>query len=256
MNQFIDLELTVSDGDVPRCRDIDLGAFLEYSRPRDVRKLIKQELKSGNLNDYDARAVLARTTVSQPTSGSDGLPSVQREVVEYRLTREAALFVASKSDTKRGTLILNELIRVFSEYTAINADKVFSSQYLEQRLLEVDNRRAWEVTWDESVLRPICRLYGWPVYSKGRMFAPLSSVINRVYRYILGDAVVNELKRRIPKPQRGKNWHQLLQDKVREMLGGDLSDVRLIAQQSLSVDEFWMRMSHHFRGTGIQKEWW
>lgn len=92
--------------ETPRCRDVDLGKFLGYSRPRDVRKLIERELKAKNLNDSHVRAVVARTD-NGPKHEAFGNGKV---VTEYWLTEIGALFVVSRSETKIGADILHRLI--------------------------------------------------------------------------------------------------------------------------------------------------
>lgn len=104
--EFLGLQIAVgafNDG-VPRCRDIDLGAFLGYARPRKVRELIEREQKTGNLNDSDVRPVVGRSR----TDGQN--PAFGREVTEYWLTEEAALFVAARAETATGAQVLKALI--------------------------------------------------------------------------------------------------------------------------------------------------
>lgn len=110
--EFLGLAIATDafDDGLSRCRDLDLGSFLRYSRPRDVRKIIEKELKAKNLNDFDVRAVAARVTANgRPRKdGSRAVPAAT--VTEYWLTEEASLYVASRSDTKLGAAILRELI--------------------------------------------------------------------------------------------------------------------------------------------------
>jgi len=111
--EFMGLQIASNafDDDVPRCRDVDLGKFLGYSRPRKVRELIERELKAKNLNDIDVRPVVGRVTAGgRPRKDGTAIPSVEADVTEYWLTESAALFVASRSETKIGAAILHRLI--------------------------------------------------------------------------------------------------------------------------------------------------
>lgn len=91
-----------------RVRDVDLGEWLELSRPRDIRKEIKKLLNRGNLNDFDICAVQAQ--IQQPG----------RPATEYWLTEQAALFVVARSDQPKGVLALKILITVFDEFRSAN----------------------------------------------------------------------------------------------------------------------------------------
>jgi len=106
--QFMGLEIVVdvAEDSVPRCRDIDLGQFLGYSRPRKVRELIERERAAGNLNDSDVCPVAGHPNRD---------PVFKRTAVEYWLTEQAALFVAARSETKTGADVLKALIDAYSQ---------------------------------------------------------------------------------------------------------------------------------------------
>lgn len=99
---------------VPRVRDIDLGAFLGMAKPANIRQTIAKYLREKKLNDYDVvtRRVLPN---SEPRSAMFKQPSV-----EYWLTEGAALFVAARSETDRGTQALQMLIAVFDDWKKSN----------------------------------------------------------------------------------------------------------------------------------------
>jgi len=104
-DQFgLEIVVGVVAGDkAPRCRDIDLGKFLGYSRPRDIRKQIEKALSDGFLNYSDICAVPARVKT--------GVASVS--VDEYWLTESAALFIAARAETATGAEVLKALIKVY-----------------------------------------------------------------------------------------------------------------------------------------------
>jgi hypothetical protein len=111
--KFGGLEISVSgfnDG-LSRVRDIDLGEWLELSRPRNIRKEIKKLLSDKFLNDYDVRSIRERT---------QKIGIAERTVTEYWLTEQAALFVVARSDQPKGVLALKMLITVFDEFRSAN----------------------------------------------------------------------------------------------------------------------------------------
>lgn len=217
---------------VRRVRDKDLGRWLGYPDPSDCRELVRRLLRSGKLNDS---AVLR---VARKTSTKGGRPTE-----EYWLTRPQAQKVVVYSETDKGDEMLDLLIMVFERAT----EKQFSSDYLEARLLDYENRRAWEQLWGKHVVEPICRLYMWPTTNKnGTMYAPLAGEMRRLYKLLLGEETYNELKRRNPSPKLGSNHHQLLQKTVVDMVGDDLKIVAIIANQSENRRDFWARLRRHF----------
>jgi hypothetical protein len=116
---FLGIELAVGcfDDGRARVRDIELGRFLGYSRPRKIRELIEKEIAAGNLSDSDVRPVAGQTT---PLGGRPG--------TEYLLTEEGALFVASRSETKAGAQVLRGLI---AAYEAARHDSARVTKILE-----------------------------------------------------------------------------------------------------------------------------
>jgi hypothetical protein len=108
--KFGGLDIAVSgfdDGET-RVRDIDLGEWLELSRPRDIRKDIKRYLDSGKLNDYDVATVCRDIEVG--TSGGC------KQATEYWMTEPATMYVAARSDQPKGSDWLKRLIFVFYVY--------------------------------------------------------------------------------------------------------------------------------------------
>jgi len=105
------------DGAEPwRIECIDLGTRLEYSQPRDIRKLIKRMAESGDLKLSETAGideVLMRATVAriEKTGAISGVE--HREVTEYWLTRAQALKVAARSETAPADALLDEMIHVF-----------------------------------------------------------------------------------------------------------------------------------------------
>lgn len=91
------------DGE-PRIRDIDAATRLGYSRPRDVRKVIKR-IWPENKAPY-VRATMARSQT--PTGGTREV-----SVKEYWLTEAELLKLIARSETPVAEAILDEMIAVY-----------------------------------------------------------------------------------------------------------------------------------------------
>lgn len=108
-----DRELTVIEGQ-PRIRDTDLGAWLGFERPRDIRKLIERwssapEGSSGS----PPIAPIGRATVARSFSGRGRKAAHETPVTEYWLTRAEAVFLIVKSETSRALALTDHIIEVF-----------------------------------------------------------------------------------------------------------------------------------------------
>ncbi len=114
-----------------------------------------------------------------------------------------------------------------------------------------DTRAPHQVTWKEKLVVELARLYGHP-YHGGRMPRFLASVYDKVYRIILADDIVDELKARNPRPRMDHNHHQYIQDDVKPLLRDDLEVVYVLARTSKTVPEFWHRVGYHFNRTPMQ----
>jgi hypothetical protein len=60
--------------------------------------------------------------------------------------------------------------------------------------------------------------------------------------------VARELRRRNPEPHFGSNHHQWLTSDTQKLLGDDLTRVEVLARQSRSKGEFWIRMRNQYCG--------
>lgn len=89
------------DGE-PMIEDMELAVRLEYSQPRDIRKIIKRMIDAGNIKPTDYRATVARV------NGGDANI--------YHLTEAAALLVTTRSETQKAAEITRQVIDVFIEY--------------------------------------------------------------------------------------------------------------------------------------------
>lgn len=100
-------DLVKEDGSSePRIRDLDLAARLEYSRTRDIRKLIERLQNDGHLPN-----IAWRDTVARQELKSGGVH--ETPVREYLLTEEEALLVTTQSKTEKAMSVTKEIIAVF-----------------------------------------------------------------------------------------------------------------------------------------------
>lgn len=91
--------------DEPRVRDMDLGERLGFSRPRDIRKLIKD-----NLSEL-ARYGEMRAMASRPPQ-INGLCQ-GKDATEYWLNEMQAVLICIKSATERAADVREAVIRAF-----------------------------------------------------------------------------------------------------------------------------------------------
>jgi hypothetical protein len=215
-----------------RVSDVELAKWLEFAGLKELRHLI--ESHSVELESYGELVWLG---------GAKGQKQGHRHAGHYYLNEPQALLVAMFSRTAKSADVRRMLIVAFGK---VKKD-VQRYEYLESRILAFDERRHWERLWGPSVVAEICRIHRWPtVGSTGQMFAPLRGVFDRLYRILLGDEVVDEIKKRNPNPRRGQNHHQLLQEKVREMIGNDVQLIEIFARQSATTDEWTAKLRAHF----------
>lgn len=86
----------------PFIRDLDWAERLGFSRPRDVRPLIKRMAEAGRLGEVVCGAA------SQTRGSVGGRPSVT-----YYLTKGQALKVAAKSETEFADKVLDQMVQAF-----------------------------------------------------------------------------------------------------------------------------------------------
>lgn len=105
----------------------------------------------------------------------------------------------------------------------------------------------------ESLIASLCRTYGlrWE-RSKGFPVA-LCGVMSEVYRLVLGDEIVDEVKERngYGNERTGKH-HQFFAEDCRRLTTADLGAVEIISNQSAGKEDFKARLRAHFRGDAYQ----
>lgn len=113
------------------------------------------------------------------------------------------------------------------------------------RALLLDSAQEWDLMWPADFVSAVCRLDGHE-WNSGPHPQHLSSTYDKLYRLILGDEVVDELKRRNPSPAFGKNHHQWLTPEARETVRKQIPYITLLAEQSFSRSEFWARLENRY----------
>lgn len=95
------------DEEEPRVLDTDIAKELEFSRPRDIRKIIKRLIAQDRLpGEVHVRATVSRSLM--PRGGTKEVADL-----EYHLTEKQALKVATQSKTTKANEVTDKLISVF-----------------------------------------------------------------------------------------------------------------------------------------------
>ncbi len=89
----------------PTILDLDHARWLEYSRPIDIRPLIKRMLRDKILNKNECYD----TTSQQPLGSKGGF----QKVTSFRLTETGALKVMARSGTAKAVAGLDVMVRLF-----------------------------------------------------------------------------------------------------------------------------------------------
>ena len=109
----------------------------------------------------------------------------------------------------------------------------------------------WERLWNVHIVGPLCRLHG-ERFEGGKQPRWLASTYDKIYRLLLGDEVVRELKERNPVPRHGSNHHQWLTPAARTIVANQLHVVAALAETSSSKRDFWERMNHRYANKPLQ----
>lgn len=102
--RIADLNTSI-DGE-PRMLDVRLAEVLEFSRPRDIRKIVER-----NSKELQSFGILRH--VAQNHNGGRGRPSM-----EFWLNKKQALYITAKSDTPAAAMVTIQMVEVFDAYTA------------------------------------------------------------------------------------------------------------------------------------------
>lgn len=109
----------------------------------------------------------------------------------------------------------------------------------------------WERLWNIHVVDPLCRLHG-TRFTGGKHPRWIASTYDKIYRLLLGNNVVDELKTRNPDPRHGSNHHQWLTPEARTIVANQLHVVAALAETSDSKRDFWKRMHHRYNNKPLQ----
>lgn len=117
-----------TEGSEPLVRDEDYARWLGFSRPRDIRALIKTMISAKKLNDVAVRGLAPQTTGGRPGR-------------EFWLTRTQALLVATQSDTPRAWAMTETIVRVFDAVTRRpEAQELLTRAMLEREFMTGESR--------------------------------------------------------------------------------------------------------------------
>lgn len=114
-----------------------------------------------------------------------------------------------------------------------------------------DSAQPWDLMWPAEFVSAVMRLNG-ETYSGGVHPRWMASTYDRIYKLILGEDVIAELKRRNPCPSYGSNHHQWLTPEARDTVRKQVPYITLLAEQSFSKSEFWARLENRYLKTPFQ----
>lgn len=128
------------DGE-PRIAALTLGELLGYERPRKLRDLVRRYEESGDLEQVYRRPTVGRY---------ESRPGIwqERDVDEFWLTEEQALFVIAKSDTAVANEVTRRVIRAF---LALRRGAVDGSAEVAKALMQVSATQATIVSKLETI---------------------------------------------------------------------------------------------------------
>lgn len=226
----------------PRIRDLDLAERLGYAKPHNIRDLIRRLIADDKL-----RGVLQFRTVRNYESR----PGIKQEraVDEFWLTEAQALKVIAKAETDTADAILDEMIEVFrlAIRGLLSPERANSAETRMAMFLLAERQRIARFLKDELIIE-ICRLYGYGHLPGNQPPQFFRMVAERIYGIIFGKEVHAEMQRRGDK----RKYFQLLTDDAHRLAQHDLTILEMLARQSFSPEEFWMRVESHFRGGPLQ----
>lgn len=161
-----------SEVDERRVRDVDLAMRLRLAKPTNIRQLIKSHMeKLRELGEVIER------TVRVPSGNIRGKGDQTREVTEYWLNKDQALYIAMHSGAKASGDVSVALIQAYNKLRVTVADqqRTIADLYAKlgsgTRLLPfvAEEPLPRSSMWDWETAEEIARLYGLPppVRSKG-----------------------------------------------------------------------------------------
>ena len=219
---------TVSSDGEPRVRDLDLGDRLGFSRPEDIRKIIRRHEKT--LKKINVLATVAQTP--DPKVGG-------RPARIYNLCESQAVFIIGKSETEIADDLFAEIAIAFVEYRRRAFDTRLYGAIARDLLLP--SPRNWEREFDEGFWINLHRVGGWK-RPDGNNHSNCAHFINRyVYEYLLGSLGLAALRDANPRNDDGERMHrhhQLLKDRHLDRLRRHIAVVTGLLANAVSLRHF------------------
>lgn len=107
---FAVADLNSSIDGTPRMMDLTLAEALEFSRLRDIRKIVERHMVA--LKRFgEVCATVAQTLKNKDNSGG-------RPGKAYYLNKKQALYICTKSETENATEVTIQMVEVFDAYTS------------------------------------------------------------------------------------------------------------------------------------------
>lgn len=159
---------------------------------------------------------------------------------------------ANRLNGALANVALEALVDEATGYQAVRDGEYLASRLRAFLRTEPD---VWRRRFGPGLVGALSRLYG-HAYAGGRPPAFLASVFWKIYRLVLGEDVAEALRERNPEPGWDSTHHQNLTSDVQSLLETDLRIIEALASTSGSAEEFWDRLSAHYRRTPMQLQFW
>lgn len=224
--------------DEPRIRDLDLAERLGYTRRLNIRELIRGMIKDGKLRDVQTIRV-TRMVARQ------GRGQVRVEEEEFWLTEAQALKAIAKCGMPKADAILDEMIEVFR--LAIRGLLTPGRAHAAEARLAMfllTERQQVERFLSTSLIREICKLYGYDHRDGDRPPQFFRMVAERIYAAVFGAEIHGAMQDRGDK----KQYYQFLTTDAHSLAQSDLGKLETLARSSFNADEFWMKVTAEYRG--------
>lgn len=110
----------------------------------------------------------------------------------------------------------------------------------------VEWSKCFDSSWDET----FCNLYRLPYDGVPPRW--MAAINHKFYRKVLGDALVDEMQRRNPSPEKGRNHHQQLRERAKGVIEQHIPTFRAIAMTSDGAAEFWRKIETVYNKAPLQ----
>lgn len=133
------------------------------------------------------------------------------------------------------------------EATGFKPTRTLQEHYLDNLR---DELAEWSQCFDSDWDSTFCNLYRLPYDGVPPRW--MARVNEKFYRTVLGDALVDEMQRRNPKPEKGRNHHQQLRERAKGVIEQHIPTFRAMAMLSANAAEFWSNVRVVYKRAPLQ----